>query len=312
MATGPSSYPIISVDRGTAVDLEQLGTKSKFWFRDEQGRRTLFKANRLGSGEDWAEKIACELASLLGLPHVHYEMAHERQDDVPGVVCRSCVRKGQSLVHGNELLLAKDPDYPADGSKYHVSRHTISIVRAAVRALAPPTADWVANVPPGVDTAGSGAGVFVGYLMLDAWTANQDRHHENWAAIRDGDTLSLAPSFDHGSCLARNLDDAEREQRLASKDRGYQVSAFARRAKSALYADETAKRPLSPEAAWRAFAAEEPDAAVAWLDVLGDLEDASVAEVVRRVPASNMTDTTRTFTLKLLQENQRRLLDRRG
>ena len=44
--------------------------------------------------------------------------------------------------------------------------------------------------------------VFVGFILLDAWFANQDRHHENWGALRD-DVLRLAPTFDHGASLAR-------------------------------------------------------------------------------------------------------------
>jgi len=53
----------------------------------------------------------------------------------------------------------------------------------------------------------SSLGVFVGYMLLDAWTANQDRHHENWAAITGAKGVELAPTFDHGSALARNLTD---------------------------------------------------------------------------------------------------------
>jgi hypothetical protein len=63
-------FPTVPVDPAKAESLEQLGTKRKFWFTDDQGRRVLFKAEERGTGEDWAEKLACELAGLLGLPHV--------------------------------------------------------------------------------------------------------------------------------------------------------------------------------------------------------------------------------------------------
>jgi hypothetical protein len=68
-------FPVIQVDRRQFDAVEQLGTKTKFWYRDAQGVLTLFKAEERGTGEDWAEKIACELAELLGIPHVHYELA---------------------------------------------------------------------------------------------------------------------------------------------------------------------------------------------------------------------------------------------
>lgn len=37
----------------------------------------LFKAEDRGTGEDWAEVVACHLCALLGLPHVEYELAAE-------------------------------------------------------------------------------------------------------------------------------------------------------------------------------------------------------------------------------------------
>jgi len=78
-------FDIVQVDSQHAVTSEQLGTKRKFWFRDQQNRHMLFKAEERGTGEDWAEKIACELCKELALPHVHYDLAVS--DDVPGVVC---------------------------------------------------------------------------------------------------------------------------------------------------------------------------------------------------------------------------------
>ncbi|MCQ5056911.1 hypothetical protein NE606_19990, partial [Agathobaculum butyriciproducens] len=53
-----------------------MGTKRKFWF-SEEGTRHLFKAEERGTGEDWAEKLACELGRRLGLPHVEYDLAEE-------------------------------------------------------------------------------------------------------------------------------------------------------------------------------------------------------------------------------------------
>jgi len=62
-------FPVIEVRSSMAEAVEYLGTKSKFWYRNGE-RQMLFKAEERGTGEDWAEKIACELCALLGLPHV--------------------------------------------------------------------------------------------------------------------------------------------------------------------------------------------------------------------------------------------------
>ena len=115
------------------------------------------------------------------------------------------------------MMLTLDPEYPAKGSnRYKVKAHTVSAVSGVVRLLNPPTSVWSSDLPENVDSA---MDVFIGYVMLDMWIANQDRHHENWAAVWDGEALHLAPTFDHGAALARNLSDQERLDRLTTKDR---------------------------------------------------------------------------------------------
>ena len=98
------------------LELEPLGTKPKFWFRDEAGDLCLFKEARPNTGEDWAEKIACELAQLLGLPHAEYNLAewHGRA----GVFCQSFVPEGGHLGRTRcnffltEFWMGELPDLP--------------------------------------------------------------------------------------------------------------------------------------------------------------------------------------------------------
>ncbi len=100
-------FPVVTVNSHQAESLEQLGTKRKYWYA-EGVRRLLFKAEERGTGEDWAEKLSCELAGLMGLPHVIYELAEEVGSGTPGVVCETCSPPPWSLVLGNQLLLARE------------------------------------------------------------------------------------------------------------------------------------------------------------------------------------------------------------
>jgi len=164
-------FRTVLVDGKAAEVLESVGTKRKFWF--SQGS-WLFKDEARGTGEDCAEKIACELAGL-----------------------------------GNQLLLARDPNYPGEVQRrYKVKEYTVTAVAECIEHLAVPSAEWTENLPNEINTA---RGIFVGYIMLDAWVANQDRHHQNWGAIRvpDQAMMFLAPTFDHGASLARNLSDED-------------------------------------------------------------------------------------------------------
>lgn len=299
-------FPIERIDSHNAEALEPLGTKRKFWFTDATGRRVLFKAEERGTGEDWAEKLACEFARLLGLPHVHYELALDTANKTPGVVCESCVVAPTVLLMGNQLMLDRDPGYPADMGRYRVSEHTVDAVAHTLRTLTLPPPPWRDALPEGVLTA---LDVFVGYVMLDAWIANQDRHHENWAGMRSEVGIALAPTFDHGAALARNLSDEERSERLHSKDQGRRIPNFAQRARSAFFAKPGDARPMSTFAAWQEFSRFAPAASTIWVDRLRRIEAEQVSALLSEVPPNRLSTIGRAFTEELLAENRRRIVE---
>jgi hypothetical protein len=303
-----SIFPIRRVDSRSAKAVETLGSKPKFWFNEGE-KRLLFKAEDRGTGEDWAEVISSYLCELLGLPHVAYELAREYEGETcrhPGVVCENMAPPPMALVLGNQLLLAVDRKYPAT-QRFRVRQHTVGAVVEVVEILDRPTAPWAADVPPEVKSAME---VFVGYIMLDAWIANQDRHHENWGALIEGEKLWLAPTFDHGAALARNLTDKERTERLTTRDKNRTVLAFSGNARSAFYASATDKRPLGTREAFQEFARAVPQAKQPWLDRLAGVTRDILYAILERVPPDRMSETCRRFTLELLLTNQRRLLDR--
>lgn len=300
-------FPVREVYSREAESLEQLGTKPKFWFTDENGQRMLFKADQRGTGEDWAEKIACELCGLLGLPHVYYELAIDRDKGNPGVVCPTCSPPPMSLVLGNQLLLAHDAQYPtAARCRYKVQEHTIKAVVDVIKAIQPPPPEWLNEMPNGIVSA---VDIFAGYIMLDAWIGNQDRHHENWAALRVGNTLQLAPTFDHGAAMARQITDQERQQRLATRDSGYGIPRFVRSARSAFYRDPEAKKSMTTIEAWRAFSLYAPDASMIWLGRLRMIDDDGARKILEEVPLNRLSGIGRDFTHRLLIENRKRILN---
>jgi len=202
------------------------------------------------------------------------------------------------------LLLAIDSNYPTQ-QRFRVRQHTVESVAKILEFIEPPEAKWMLNVPTGVQTA---LDVFIGYVMLDAWIANVDRHHENWGAIWS-EKLHLAPTFDHGASLARNLTDEERRDRLATKDRNRTVAAFAARGRSAFYRDTSATRAVDTVTAFRLFGQFSAISRDVWLYRLQSVEDASIQDILSQVPDKRMSKITREFTIELLRVNRQRLLD---
>lgn len=306
-------FPIIHVPDDAPLSLEDMGSKEKFWFLEPGGEKCLFKAARPGTGEDWAEKVAAELAGFLGLPHAHYDLAIWR--DRPGVVAPRFVPRSGALVHGNELLGLIDKTYPrgALGTRIfsRTPQHSLDRVFGVLgRPMILPPIGWSHG-----EEFQSAPEVFVGYLLLDAWIGNTDRHHENWGLVFLGPSeprsarLHLAPTFDHASSLGRELSDSERAKRLDSRDPRFTVRGYAtsERARSALYLREDDPRPMKPLDAFLEAAKGYPVAGKWWVGTLLSMQEEDVRGIFARVPSLRMSNLARQFSLQMLRANQQRI-----
>lgn len=149
---------------------------------------------------------------------------------------------------------------------------------------------------------------FVGYLMFDALISNQDRHNENWGMIVTlKGTNHLAPSYDHGAGLARNESDEIRAMRLSSKDRGQQISTYAKKAKSQ-FLDPKSQKRLKLLEAFRQYGLIEKGAARAWLDQLRHIDVDTIKLIIDRVPCERMSLVAKAFTYQLILCNRENLL----
>jgi hypothetical protein len=295
-------YAVRDISDATEDISEQLGARPKFWFTGQDGKDWLFKEIREGTGEDWSEKIAAELCSLLGIPHAEYELAVYKSRR--GVVTPKFLENEHRLVHGNELLSKWVEDYPSTQS-YHVREHTLRIVFAVLKGM---------SVGPPLGYIGpakiiGGPEVFVGYLMLDALIGNQDRHHQNWGLVSvPNKGIFLAPTFDHASSLGRNENDDERVRRLSTKDKGFSIDAFTEKARSAFYSGPNQKKAMKTHDAFLYSATRYPSAATAWLSKLSLLTSKDMAGIVERVPPAIISPVASTFAKEMLNCNRKRLL----
>lgn len=298
-------YEIVDVT-AEAGQIEPMGSKPKFWFDHPEWGSCLFKAARQDSGEDWSEKIAERLANRLRIPHARYEMATYEAEN--GIVTPRITSDTERLVHGNELLIDLDPDYEAGRQQYRTPLHTVDAVFNALREHEVDVPRDVV-LPEAVTTCGD---VLTGYLLLDALIGNTDRHHENWAVVEtvapdNGTERRLCPTFDHASSLGRNESENRMKERLETKDRGFTVEAYARRARSALHSEMGADRPLSPLDAFARAAALAPAGAKAWCIALASLDDEAIRQVVMDIPPVRMSATAKDFVIRMVCFNRDQL-----
>ena len=285
-----------------AIDaVEQLGTKPKRWVLEPSTQaRWLMKdttfntradGSRYAKGDDWAERIATEVADGLGLPAARTELALARAGDAVanGVISRMVLADGESLVHGNELLaeigVAGESSHDRAGYTLHAVERVLSMVAPSPQHLEGFSA-W---------------DCFAGYLVLDALIGNTDRHQENWAVIASGGRRLLAPTFDHASSLGFQLDDDQRAQHLSSPDPKQTADAYADRARSRF---EGSAHPI--EVAAQALATASTPARAHWIESCRGFPD--FAAIVDRVPQGRMSEPSRTFAVAVFNRNQSRLL----
>ena len=292
-------FPIIEIPADAAQAEEAMGTKFKFWYRHPKLGDCLFKLARPNTGEDWSEKIAAELAKLLGLPHATYELATWQEKS--GIISPNFLPRNTALIHGNDILAGSLFKYSKDQG-YKLSQHTITIVLQALRSpgLQLPL-NW--TPPPGITEAVS---TFIGYLLLDAWIGNGDRHHENWGFVvqQPKGIPHLAPTYDHASCLGRELLDAGRNKWLQRQT----VKQYAEKSKSAFYQQESHNQPMLTFDVFAQIACQYSLSAAIWLDQLAQIPLQEVKVLLDRIPSSQISPLALEFGYQMLEINRSRLL----
>jgi hypothetical protein len=301
-----TAFPIYDVTGATTDRPEMLGTKEKFWLIPSKDMglpivNFLFKVGRPGTGENWAEKVCCEILRSVDVACASYEFAVHESD--AGVISKSLLSYNQSFAPANMLLEGTVKDY--DGrirfrqKKYLVSS---SLNLFDLRSIGPP-----GGMGPAHSKLKSSE-VFVGYLVFDALVGNTDRHHENWGVIVDytdryTPAYNLAATFDHASSLGRNETDAARSRRLTSRDRRDTVEAYASRARSAFYGSAADERTLVHKQVLDELIRLKPEATRYWARIFSGIPSNVYRDIFARIDPKLISDEAAQFAQRMLQAN---------
>jgi hypothetical protein len=291
-------WDVVIVKAGEAsVEDEPLGTKEKFWVENPEDMMPwLFKYAREIDGrvlgEDWAEWLVHKFGLLLGMPTA--EIRPATCEDRRGIVSKTVVPLTGRLVHGNSLLSESSPEYDPERRRENEA-YTVAAVFGALDG---------AKAPPGMSAvpAMTAFEVWAGYLLLDALVAGRDRHHENWGIINDGGNRYIAPSFDHGNALGFQEFDHKRLRCLRSDA---QMLSWSKRGRSHHFAG----KPTLVALAMEALALCRPEAREYWRIAIQNMSEDTIAKIVAAVPSAVMSEVTRSFVIKLVLVNRKRVFD---
>jgi hypothetical protein len=299
-------YQVFEVPKQKEESIETLGTKPKFWF-SHGGIEYLWKESRTKTGEHWSEKISCELCRLIGLPHAHYELA--RYKGKKGVVSPNFIPNGATMTFGNQLLVERQKEYPVTRF-YKVKEHSLSLVLRILGFAAfdvKPPIGWIHN-----SDLDRGVEIFIGYLMLDAWIGNQDRHYENWGLIRTKERKNhLAPTYDHASSLGRNESDKKRLNCLHNRGRDNRliIESYVERAKSAFYSSGQNQRRWNTIESFQKASLKYKKAATFWIKKIKSVSNDDVQLILSNIPGTEISEPAVDFAREFLKLNRDRILD---
>ncbi len=292
------TYPIIAVTEEMIRHDEPMGSKDKFWCElppeSKFGGRWLFKHPRdePGKAEHLAEKIACEIASLLNVECADVELAEFQQ--LRGTVAKDFRKPEEVLVHGNEIIAGWVTDYDPE-RKRRTSDHTWSRIHQAISSVCG-------------DRCEQDLGQLASYLLLDALIGNTDRHHENWGLLRSGLGATanhrLAPSFDHASSLGREMRDERRVHLLHEM----KVEDYVRSGRGAIHLEELGKAPVSPLNLVEKLMPTMSRHFRALLPNLSEVTDERIERILSSIPENWMTEPQRDLSREILRVSRTLLL----
>jgi hypothetical protein len=295
-----ANYPIyrLTAEMKAMSDLsvEREGMLEKAWFVHPELGDCLFKKSApsgreiVGCQTDWSEKIAFELAQLLDIPAARYELAEAKlsesdPDLIRGSISCSYISAGGEAISGEAFLSEIYPTYQRDYPElYSVGRVLAALQNRQVQLPSGYTP------PPGITT---GAELFVGYLLIDAWVGNDDRHDCNFEIKLVEDRVELAPTFDHGKAMGATMSEVTRDR--------MSVESYNRFLESGFWQND---RKISTFTAFEVAADLYPVAAKIWLERLVQLDDNRIAAIFDRVPDERITATAAKFAQDLLEANR--------
>jgi hypothetical protein len=228
-----------------------------------------------------------------------YELASGCFSDSPeiveGVISLNCIPNNVDEIFTGEELLSRFVNYTGNNP----SQYTIeNVLRSLDLANVKIPSNWEQPIAR-IDT---GAELFVGYILLDTFANNSDRHDHNWSIMSVDDRLELVPSYDHGLSLG-STDEDEDKLKL-------ELSDYVNRYSQSCFQEGYNKVPNLTvfDRAAKLY----PEAAQIWLERLKAITPEQISEIFDRIPEGRITPVAATFAKNLLAYNQTELLKRKS
>ncbi|WP_020007167.1 HipA domain-containing protein [Salinicoccus albus] len=260
------------------------GTRKKTWVKNSN-QTYLFKEPKYNSNEIWTEKITAEIGKKIGFNTM--EVCFAENGESQGVILKNFVRKDEESIEGAEILSAFIEGFDPFSLKDY----------------------FIENIFEALEAEGYLPFILqdlVDQFIFDILIANQDRHSENWAIIRNAEdhTIKFAPIYDNGSSLGFNLESSNMERYNSGEKK---LSSFNNKSKSIIGVN-CKERPKS-KLLFLYLHINFRDEVIESCNKINTLSEEHIFQTLSDVPKDIMQHTQKEFVTKLLLSRKEMILD---
>lgn len=231
-------------------------------------------------GEECSEKIASEIAKVLGYQTAEIELA-ESINGEHGLISYLFINPDKNEIHIDM------EDYFPDINKESES-HLYTIEKLKNR---------LAEKFPDVDFED-----FLRICFFDALVGERDRHIGNWGLTTKNGIHNISPLYDTASCLLRDFQNPKILQKYTKNDEKF--NQYINNNKLAIYKESTNEN-FSPTNSFIDYLLDNyPSFAHREIHNLFKLKDAIIDTIVNKIPKERMTNEHKKYIIKYLKQQR--------
>lgn len=176
------------------------GTSNQEWIiSNKTGQIGLFKERKTEfTTDNFSEKIASQIAKIIGIECAEIDLAI--RDNRIGVVSYKINSDTENIIEGINYISKIYPLYNRNNLTDEASNEKYSL-------------DMILKSINGLNLESDLFKIFI----FDFIIGNTDRHHSNWAILRDSENVKICPLYDNASSLCAYESDERIEKNLASE-----------------------------------------------------------------------------------------------
>lgn len=259
------------------------GSRKKMLVKDNDGKIAMFKYEHedYDCSEACSEKIAYEIAQILGYKCAKIELAFDSEDKI-GVLNYYFSNRFEAPHTDIVAYLNKD-------AKQRNNYYTISNIKEVLDNI---DCDLFKD--------------FIKIMIFDALIGEQDRHEENWGITEKNGKNYISPLYDNGDSLLRefrNINNAEKYY-----DGIKDFDAFIMRSKTIIY-KENHKDKYKHFELIKCLYNNYPQYVIPEINNLTKLTDEIIADLVNKIPDELLTNKHKEYIIMYLIKRRNILLN---